>query len=227
MIGFITLTGIATRNGILKISRTINLAIDEKLPFGPELVMRGSLERMTPVLMTALSAGVALVPLMIDANAPGTEILNPLCHYNLRWSGQIYNSGRASDARLGPALRRESVGTAGGARTRAQIRYSRGKSAVRRSLLTPMENTMPRLRSMLMALPLVLACSSPLVAHEAAKGHNGGLRVDAGKYHTELLVDGSTNVAVFLSDADDKPIPLRALRRQQSSSSTASRSASS
>ena len=66
---------------------------------------------------------------------------------------------------------------------------------------------MPRLRSMLMALPLVLACSSPLVAHEAAKGHNGGLRVDAGKYHTELLVDGSTNVAVFLSDADDKPIP--------------------
>ena len=38
-------------------------------------------------------------------------------------------------------------------------------------------------------------------------GAGHGLRVDAGKYHTELLVDGSTNVAVFLSDADDKPIP--------------------
>lgn len=78
MVGFITLTGIATRNGILKISHTINLAIHEKMEFGPDLVMRGSLERMTPVLMTALSAGVALVPLMIDAHAPGKEILHPV-----------------------------------------------------------------------------------------------------------------------------------------------------
>jgi Cu/Ag efflux pump CusA len=78
MIGFITLTGIATRNGILKISHYINLAIREGMSFGPDLVMRGSLERMTPVLMTALSAGVALIPLMIDAHAPGKEILYPV-----------------------------------------------------------------------------------------------------------------------------------------------------
>jgi CzcA family heavy metal efflux pump len=78
MVGFITLTGIATRNGILKISHTINLAIHESMAFGPELVMRGSLERLTPVLMTALSAGVALVPLMIDPDAPGKEILHPV-----------------------------------------------------------------------------------------------------------------------------------------------------
>jgi CzcA family heavy metal efflux pump len=78
MIGFITLTGIAARNGILKISHYINLAIHENMPFGKELVMRGSLERLTPVLMTALSAGVALVPLMIDAQAPGKEILHPV-----------------------------------------------------------------------------------------------------------------------------------------------------
>ena len=78
MVGFITLTGIATRNGILKISHYINLAIHEKIPFGPELVMRGSLERLTPVLMTALSAGVALVPLMIDPYALGKEILHPV-----------------------------------------------------------------------------------------------------------------------------------------------------
>jgi CzcA family heavy metal efflux pump len=78
MVGFITLTGIATRNGILKISHYINLAIHESLPFGPDLVMRGSLERLTPVLMTALSAGVALVPLMIDPYAPGKEILHPV-----------------------------------------------------------------------------------------------------------------------------------------------------
>ena len=78
MIGFITLTGIATRNGILKISHYINLAIHEGMPHGRDLVVRGSLERMTPVLMTALSAGVALVPLMIDASAPGKEILHPV-----------------------------------------------------------------------------------------------------------------------------------------------------
>jgi len=78
MIGFITLTGIAARNGILKISHYINLALHEGMAFGPDLIIRGSMERLTPVLMTALSAGVALVPLMIDAGAPGKEILNPV-----------------------------------------------------------------------------------------------------------------------------------------------------
>ena len=78
MIGFITLTGIATRNGILKISHYINLALNEGMPFGRDLIIRGSLERLTPVLMTALSAGVALVPLLIDAATPGKEILHPV-----------------------------------------------------------------------------------------------------------------------------------------------------
>lgn len=78
MIGFITLTGIAARNGILKISHYINLSLHEGMPFGRDLVVRGSLERMTPVLMTALSAGVALVPLLIDAATPGKEILHPV-----------------------------------------------------------------------------------------------------------------------------------------------------
>jgi HME family heavy-metal exporter len=78
MVGFITLTGIATRNGILKISHYINLALHEGIPFGPELVIRGSLERMTPVLMTALSAGLALLPLLVAADEPGKEILHPV-----------------------------------------------------------------------------------------------------------------------------------------------------
>jgi len=78
MIGFITLTGIATRNGILKISHYINLALQERMEFGPALVIRGSLERMTPVLMTALSAGFALLPLLIAADDPGKEILHPV-----------------------------------------------------------------------------------------------------------------------------------------------------
>jgi HME family heavy-metal exporter len=78
MIGFITLTGIASRNGILKISHYINLALHESMPFGRELIVRGSLERMTPVLMTALAAGFALLPLMIDTGAPGKEVLHPV-----------------------------------------------------------------------------------------------------------------------------------------------------
>ncbi|WP_232628510.1 efflux RND transporter permease subunit [Methylobacterium sp. Leaf118] len=78
MIGFVTLTGIATRNGILKVSHILNLAIHEGVPFGPDLVIRGSLERLAPVLMTALAAGVALVPLLIGADAPGKEILHPV-----------------------------------------------------------------------------------------------------------------------------------------------------
>ena len=48
------------------------------MPFGRDLVVRGSLERLTPVLMTALAAGVALVPLLIDAATPGKEILHPV-----------------------------------------------------------------------------------------------------------------------------------------------------
>jgi CzcA family heavy metal efflux pump len=100
MIGFITLTGIAARNGILKISHYINLAVHEGLPFGPDLVIRGSLERMTPVLMTALSAGVALLPLMIDASAPGKEILHPVAV--TIFGGLI--SATLLDAVLTPAL---------------------------------------------------------------------------------------------------------------------------
>ena len=78
LVGFITLTGIATRNGILKISHYINLCAFEGEKFGQKMIVRGSLERLTPVLMTALVAAFALVPLLVSADAPGKEVLHPV-----------------------------------------------------------------------------------------------------------------------------------------------------
>jgi len=78
LVGFITLTGIATRNGILKISHYINLCVFENERFGQHMIVRGSLERLTPVLMTALVAAFALLPLLLSADAPGKEVLHPV-----------------------------------------------------------------------------------------------------------------------------------------------------
>ena len=78
LIGFITLAGIATRNGILKISHYLNLMRFEGEVFGMAMIIRGSLERLTPVLMTALVAAFALAPLLFEDEQPGTEILHPV-----------------------------------------------------------------------------------------------------------------------------------------------------
>ncbi len=78
MVGFISLSGIASRNGILLIAHYLHLVRYEGEKFTPEMIERAGRERLAPMLMTALTAGIALIPLVLAAGEPGKEILYPV-----------------------------------------------------------------------------------------------------------------------------------------------------
>lgn len=78
LIGFISLAGIVSRNGIMLISHCLDMVDREKLPFEPETILRATLDRVVPVLMTALTALLALIPFLLGADEPGKEMLHPL-----------------------------------------------------------------------------------------------------------------------------------------------------
>jgi len=78
LVGFVTVLGIAARNGIMMVSHFRHLELEEGESFGDALVMRGAEERLAPILMTALATGLALLPLVIAGNLPGHEIEYPL-----------------------------------------------------------------------------------------------------------------------------------------------------
>jgi CzcA family heavy metal efflux pump len=78
LVGFITVLGIAARNGIMLVSHFRHLEREEHEPFGPALVLRGAEERLAPILMTAATASLALLPLVWRGNVPGHEIEYPM-----------------------------------------------------------------------------------------------------------------------------------------------------
>ena len=100
LVGFITLAGISVRNGILKVSHYINLMRFEGENFDQKMIVRGSLERLSPVLMTALVTAFALAPLLFEAERPGTEVLHPVAV--VIFSGLI--SSTLLDTFLTPAM---------------------------------------------------------------------------------------------------------------------------
>ena len=78
LVGFVTVLGIAARNGIMLISHYRHLEDEEHVSFGPELAIRGAEERLAPILMTALVTSLALVPIVLGGDRSGHEIEHPM-----------------------------------------------------------------------------------------------------------------------------------------------------
>ncbi|WP_161539588.1 efflux RND transporter permease subunit [Paramagnetospirillum kuznetsovii] len=184
LVGFITLTGIAARNGIMKVSHYLHLAKEEGQSFGPALVERGSLERLTPVLMTALVAALALIPLVVAGGAPGKEILHPVAV--VIFGGLM--SSTILDTIVTPVLF-----------------LTVARSSVERHSSLSEKKTMKTVAAAALAVVL-LGSAPPALAHGAMSAWYGGQYLEtAESIRIEFLVrDGG--IRVWVRDHDDKTI---------------------
>ncbi|MGH7454714.1 MAG: efflux RND transporter permease subunit, partial [bacterium] len=78
LVGFVTVLGIAARNTIMLVSHYRHLEKEEGMAFGLDLITRGAMERLSPILMTALAAALALLPIVLGGTRPGQEIEHPM-----------------------------------------------------------------------------------------------------------------------------------------------------
>ena len=113
IVGFYTVFGIAARNGILMISHFQHLERYEGETFGQALVLRGARERLSPILMTTLAAGLALVPLVVAGRIPGHEIEYPMAIVILGRPGHVDAPEPVRRAVAVPPLRTRALGGRG------------------------------------------------------------------------------------------------------------------
>jgi Cu/Ag efflux pump CusA len=124
LVGFLALVGIAARNGITLITHYEDLERLEGVPFGPDLVQRGTRERVAPIVMTAVTTAVALLPFAVLGNIAGLEIVRPMVFVIL---GGLVTSTWLALAVL-PAL---YLRLGGGGRDIVDIEVPAAQSAVR------------------------------------------------------------------------------------------------
>ncbi len=183
IVGFIAVGGVAARNGIMMISHYLHLMKHEGEGFTRQMIVRGTLERLVPVLMTALAAGIALIPLLLAANEPGKEILHPVAVVIV--GGLV--SSTLLDLMVTPA-----------------VFYLFGRKAA----FKYHPNPHPPMKTKLILLTLI---STLTFAHEGVElGPNGGRIVEFSKnetMHGEVLVKGD-KFHIALLDKDMKPVAI-------------------